>query len=262
MRTMIRGFGLALLTLLCSTAALSAAEITVVSVGALGVGMKAVAADFTKETGTQVTVVLTNPTAVNQALAANKGPESINSDKPVDILVAALPSMEAFDKKGAFRPGSLKTVLRVGIGVAVKQGAATPDLESPDAFNKSLLAANTVTYGDPSQANGSGINVQTVLEKAGIWDQVKAKGRVEGLGQAKELVAKGEADLGLFNASEAAGPGVVLAAAVPQALQAYTVYAAAIPTKAPGADQAQRFLAFLANAKDSWQKAHVEVAAK
>ena len=262
MRMMIRGFGLALLTLLLSSAALSAAEITVVAVGALGVGMKAVSSDFTKETGTQVNLVLTNPTAVNQALGAGKGPESINADKPVDILVAALSSMQDFDKKSAFKPGSLKTVLRVGIGVGIKEGSAKPDLATPDSFKKTLLAAKTVTYGDPTQANGSGINVQTVLEKAGIWNEVKAKGRVEGLGAAKELVAKGEAELGLFNASETAGPGVVLASAVPQSLQAYTTYAAAVPAKAPAADQAQRFIAFMAAAKDSWQKAHVEMAAQ
>jgi molybdate transport system substrate-binding protein len=262
MRTAIRGSGLALLTLLLSTAALSAAEITVVSVGALGTGMKAVVADFTKETGTHVNLVLTNPTAVNQALGGGKPVESINSDKPVDILVAALSSMEEFDKKGAFKAGSMKTVLRVGIGVGIKEGSAKPDLATPDAFKKALLAAKSVTYGDPTQANGSGINVQQVLQKAGIWDAVKAKGRVEGLGAAKELVAKGEADLGLFNASETAGPGVVLAAAAPQSLQAYTTYAAAVAAKASDAADAQRFLTFLASAKESWQKAHVEMAAK
>src|SRR3954447_21403451 len=149
MRTAIRGFGLALLTLLLSTAALSAAEITVVSVGALGTGMKAVAADFTKETGTQIILVLTNPTAVNQALSSGKPVESINSDKPVDILVAALSSMEELDKKGAFKPDSRKTVLRVGIGVGIKEGASKPDLSTPDAFKTALLAAKAVTYGDP-----------------------------------------------------------------------------------------------------------------
>ena len=262
MRTAIRGIGLAFLTLVLAAASASAAEITVVSVGALGVGMKAVAADFTKETGTQVNLVLTNPTAVNQALASGKPIESINSDKPVDILVAAVSSMQEFDKKGAFKPGSMKIVLRVGIGIGIKDGAAKPDLSTPDAFKKALLAAKSVTYGDPTQANGSGVNVQQVLQKAGIWDAVKAKGHVEGLGAAKELVAKGQADLGLFNASETAGPGVVLAGEAPQSLQAYTTYAAATPAKAPSANDAQRFLAFMAGAKDSWQKAHVEMAAK
>jgi molybdate transport system substrate-binding protein len=259
MRRAIRGIGLAFLGLTLSAAA--SAEITVLSVGALGTGMKAVVADFTKQTGTQVTLVLTNPAAVNQALGNDKPVESINSDKPVDILVAALPSMEEFDKKGAFKPGSRKTLLRVGIGVGIKEGSAKPDFATPEAFKQLLLAAKAVTFGDPAQANGSGINAQQVLQKAGIWDAVKPKGRIEGLGQSKEAVAKGEADLALLNASETAGPGIILAGEVPQALQAYTTYAAAVAAKAPDADDAERFIAFLAGAKDSWQKAHVEMAA-
>ena len=262
MRIAIREIGLIALTLILSGGLATAAEINVVCVGALANGMKAVAADFTKETGMQVNIGLTNPTLVNQALADGKPVESLNNGKPVDVLIAAVPSMEAFDKKSALKPGSRATVLKVGIGVSIKQGAAKPDLATPDAYKKAILAAKAVTFGDPTQANGSGINVQAVLQKAGVWDQAKAKGKIEGLGQAKELVAKGDADLGLFNASEAAGPGVVLAAEVPQSLQAYTTYAAAITAKAPAAAEAQRFLTFLASDKDSWAKAHVEMAAK
>jgi molybdate transport system substrate-binding protein len=261
MRNAIRVTSLIALMLLSARIAV-AAEIKVLAVGALGTGLKAIAADFTKETGTAVNLILTNPTALNQALAANKPIESINSDQPVDVIVAAASSMEDFDKKGAFKPGSRVALLRVGIGVGIKEGAKKPDLTTPEAFKQAMLSAKVVTYGDPSQANGSGINVQQVLQKAGVWDAVKAKGRMEGLGQAKELIAKGDADLGLFNASETAGPGVVLAGSAPQSLQAYTTYAAAIAAKAPSADQAASFVKFMAGAKDSWQKAHVEMAAK
>ena len=262
MRTAIRGSIFVLLACLLASVSAAAAEITVVSVGALGTGMKAIVADFTRETGTKVNLVLTNPTAVNQALDGGKPVESINSDKPVDVLVAALPSMTQFDKRGAFKSGSRKTLLRVGIGVGIKEGSAAPNLSSPAAFKRAILQAKTVTYGDPTQANGSGINVQRVLSKAGVWQQAQAKGKVEGLGAAKELVAKGNADLGLFNASETAGPGVVLAGEAPRSLQAYTTYAAAIPARSADAADAARFIRFMASGKNAWRAAHVDMAAK
>src|SRR5712692_1484900 len=45
---------------------------------------------------------------------------------------------------------SAKALARAGIGVAVKQGAARPDLSSVDGFKKALLAARAIAYIDPA----------------------------------------------------------------------------------------------------------------
>jgi molybdate transport system substrate-binding protein len=262
MHRAIRGLSALAFTLTLAAGSAAAAELKVVCVGALGNGMKQVAADFAKETGTQVTVILTNPASVNQALASKKPIESLASDQPFDVLVVAHPSMEAYDKQGAFKAGTRAAAVRAGIGVTVRAGAAKPDISTPEGFKQAVMAAKTVTYGDPTQENGSGIVVSQVLQKAAVLDAAKAKARIEGLGQAKELIAKGEAELGLFNLSEAGGNGVVIAGPVPAAFQSYTSYDAAVSAKSPSPDQAARFIAFLATARDSWTKAGNELAAK
>jgi molybdate transport system substrate-binding protein len=262
MHRAFRGLSALAFTLVLSAGGVTAAELKVVCVGALAGGMKQVAADFAKETGMQVTVVQTNPTSVNQALAAKKPIESLASDQAFDVMVVAHPSMEAYDKQGAFKAGSRSAVLRAGIGVTVRAGAAKPDLSTAEGFKQAIMTAKSVVYGDPAQENGSGAVVAQVLQKAGLADAAKGKARIEGLGQGKELIAKGEAELGLFNLSEAAGEGVAVAGAVPAPLQSYTSYDAAVSAKSAQPEQAARFIAFLASARDSWSKAGNEMAAK
>ena len=113
--------------------------------------------------------------------------------------------------------GSHVKAVRVGIGVAVSEGAPKPDVSTPDAFKKAITAARNIVYTDPATPNGSGIVTMRILAAAGLVDAVKAKGKQEGLGPGKELIAKGDYEMGLFNVSEAtarawwspAGPGPV-----------------------------------------------------
>ena len=84
-----------------------------------------------------------------------------------------------------------------------------------------------------------------ILAAAGLIDAVKAKGKQEGLGPGKELIAKGEYEMGLFNISEATIPGVVVAGPVPAPLQDYTYYDGAVLASAANKDAAAGFLKFV-----------------
>ena len=91
-------------------------------------------------------------------------------------------------------------------------------------------------------------------------DAVKAKGKQEGLGPGKELIAKGEVEMGLFNISEATILGVVVAGPVPAPLQEYTSYDAAVMAGAANKDGAAAFLKFVTGkpAAATWKAANID----
>jgi molybdate transport system substrate-binding protein len=247
-KSMCAGAALALSAVL-SVAAASAAEIKVVTVGALQSGLKPLGVEFGKE-GNQVNYTFTNPANLSKVLAEGK----------FDVIVAAAPSVEDLGKTGGLQAGSMVKAVRVGIGVAVKEGAPKPDVSTPEAFKKAVMAARNIVYTDPSTPNGSGVVTMRILAAAGVVDAVKAKGKQEGLGPGKELIAKGEYEMGLFNISEATIPGVVVAGPVPAPLQEYTTYDAAVMANAANKDGAAAFVKFITGkgAAATWKAALID----
>ena len=99
-----------------------------------------------------------------------------------------------------------------------------------------------------------------ILAAAGLTDAVKAKGKQEGLGPGKQLIAKGEYEMGLFNISEATIPGVVVAGPVPAPLQDYTNYDAAVMAGAANKSAAAGFLKYVTSkpAAATWKAAYID----
>jgi molybdate transport system substrate-binding protein len=133
---------------------------------------------------------------------------------------------------------------RVGIGVAVREGAHRPDVSTPDGFKKAIMEARNIVYTDAATPNGSGIVTMRILAAAGLVDVVKAKGKQSGLGPGRELIANGEYEMGLFNITEITVPGVVTAGPVP--MQDYTNYDGAVTVNSTNQDAAAAFLRFVA----------------
>ena len=109
----------------------------------------------------------------------------------------------------------------------------------------------------------SGINAQKVLENLGIAEAVKGKSILKSGGQ--DLIASGEAEIGLFNVSEIPrAKGVVLAGKVPAAVQAYINYEAAVNAASTAPEPAFAFLRYIARpaARARWEKAGLELVAE
>ena len=250
MRNMLaRSLGAGLLLALSTTLA-TAGEIRVVTVGALQNALKPLGAEYTKQSGDQVNYTFTNPANLKKVL----------SEGQFDLIIAAAPSIDELDKASGLQAGSHVKAVRVGIGVAVREGAPKPDVSTPDAFKKAVMAARNVVYTDPATPNGSGVVTMRILAAAGLADAVKAKGKQEGLAPGKELIAKGEYEMGLFNISEATIPGVVLAGPVPAPLQDYTSYDAAVLSGAANKEAAAGFLKFVTGkpAAATWKAANID----
>jgi molybdate transport system substrate-binding protein len=122
--------------------------------------------------------------------------------------------------------GTGVVIARAGIGVAVRAGAPIPDISSTDAFKRSMLAAKSVAY---SRAGASGLNAAKLMERLGIADEMKSKTKlVDGVPVA-EVVAKGEAKIGMQQINVILPvAGIHYVGPLPPELQDYVVFSAGV----------------------------------
>jgi len=236
----------AVLVLMLSPAVSAAADIRVLSVGSVQIATKIIAAEFEKSTGHKVLFTIVSPDRIVGQLAR----------APFDMLIASVPMVEALDKFGGIRAGTRAPLARAGIGVMVRDGAPVPDVATPQAFTKALLAARSIVHGDPALPNQSGVVTMRILAKAGILDAVRSKARAAGLAEGLAMVANGEVELALFNQVELPA-GVRLAGAVPVPLQDYTFYEVALLANGAAPDAAHSFIKHMTDpaARKTWEAA-------
>ncbi|MBV9378855.1 MAG: substrate-binding domain-containing protein [Alphaproteobacteria bacterium] len=121
-----------------------------------------------------------------------------------DVVILTRPMMDDLQKQDKLAPKSLVNVVGTPISVVAREGATKPDISSVDAFKRALLATRSIVYADPAKGGVSGVYFANVLGRLGIADQMKNKTILVPGAQAAEVVAKGEAELGVAQASEIA----------------------------------------------------------
>ena len=136
--------------------------------------------------------------------------------------------------------------MRTSIGVAVKTGAAKPDIHDEAAFKRTLLTAKSITYTKQSQ---TGVYLTRQLESIGVMDAIKDKLILQpGGAMTTPAVARGEAELGIVLVSDIVGtPGVDLVGPLPQSLQNYVTQTAAVGAAAKQPEAAAAFVKYLAS---------------
>ena len=252
----MRAFGrtISITAVLVSLAGMAAAaDIRVLSVGAVQNAVRPLAADFSKDTGHKIVFTVGSPAVVAQ---------KIKDGEIFDAVIVSEPAMDRLDKEGIVNPESRVRLATTGIGVAVRAGAPAPNLTTPDAFKQALLAAKSVVYGDPTLPNQSGEKAEQILAKAGILDAMKPKLRiVPGQAESQDLIAKGEVEMGLYNLSEIPeGKGLKIAGPVPAPLQLATTYEGALMSDGSVPQAAREFIRSLSDpdARAKWLAARLE----
>ena len=147
----------------------AAADIRVLSVGAVQNAVRGLAADFGKESGHRVILTAGSPAVVTQ---------KIKDGEVFDAVIASEAAMDGFDRDGTVNPESRVRLANTGMGIAVRAGAPVPSLATPEAFKQALLAAKSVVYGDPTLPNQSGEKAEKILAQAGLLDALKPKLRI------------------------------------------------------------------------------------
>jgi molybdate transport system substrate-binding protein len=215
-----------------------AAELQVISAGAMRSIVTELAAAFEKETGHTVKLTFGTVGVIKAKLA---------EATPVDVVIMTDEAMREMARQGAVVEGSWTAIGRTGIGVAVRDGAPKPDIGSPEALKQTLLSTKSLVYVDPAQGGTSGIHFAGVLQKLGIADAVKPKTTLVPGGYPAELVARGDVELVVHQISEIIPvKGVTLVGPLPKELQKTTVYAAGVTVGSASRTTAGAFVAFLA----------------
>jgi len=172
--------------------------------------------------------------------------DAVNAGTRTDLLIMTAEAIDDLIRDGKVMTGSRVDIARSGIGVAVPAGAPRPDVSTPEALKRALLAAKTVSY---SKVGASGIYTANVLiPRLGIAEEMKSRALVSEPGTpVGVLLATGKADIGLQQISELVPvPGVDILGPLPGDLQKMTTFSAGIPAGAAAAETARALAAFLA----------------
>ncbi len=223
--------------LLCAVAGTAvAAEIKVLSAGAIEPGLRAAAAAFRKQSGHEVNI------------AFNTTPEilkRIGGGDAFDVVIAPPAALDEFARLGKVAADRVD-VGRVGLGVAVRPGAPVPDISSSDALKRSVLQAESIVFNRAS----TGIYLENLLKKMGIYEQLQAKTtRYADAAAVMEHVLKGKGrEIGFGPVTEIllhGGKGLKLVGPLPPGVQNYTSYSAAPMTATADAERARSFVRYL-----------------
>jgi molybdate transport system substrate-binding protein len=214
-----------------------AAEVKVLTSVALTAALNELIPGFEKATGDKVTVVY--------GLAAEMRKRVLDGES-TDVIMITRPMMDDLAKQNKLAADTLVNVAGTPVAVAARAGAAKPDIGTVEAFKGALLAAKSIVYADPAKGGVSGIVFARALERLGIADAMKAKTILVPGAQAPELVAKGEAELGVAQGSEIVPvAGAQLVGPLPGELASTTMFSAAVGAESKSPAAAKTLIEFL-----------------
>jgi molybdate transport system substrate-binding protein len=155
----------------------------ILSGGAMRVLMVDAVALFERESGGTVEIEFRLTSVLQKEIAQGAA---------FDVALLPRPELDALVQSGKIAAGSNADVTRSAVGLAVRAGAAKPDITTVAALTRALVAARSIAYSD----GPSGAYIAGLLERLGIAAEMKAKTKLTG-GPVAELVASGEAEIGM-----------------------------------------------------------------
>jgi molybdate transport system substrate-binding protein len=165
--------------------------------------------------------------------------------EPADIFLTDSTAIDQLIRAGKVLPGRTDFA-RTGIGIAVRKGAPRPDVATPEALKRALIAANSVGYAAPAGGSITGPHIEAMFKRLGIAEQMAAKTKLAAggpNGRVSVLVSSGEAEIGFQQVSELlSNPEVDVIGMLPSDLQQITIYSAGITASAKEADAAKALI--------------------
>ena len=212
----------------------SAAEVKVLASNAIKEAYLELAPQFEKASGHKVATTWAGTVDIQKRMAAGE---------VFDLVIMAGNALDVLIKDGKIATGSRVDLVKSGVGVAVKAGAPKPDIGSSDAVKKALLAAKSVGFS----TGPSGVYLQSMFQKMGIADEVKAKAKQTPPGvPVATLIRSGEAEIGFQQVSELVHEtGIAYIGPLPAEIQNITVFSGGIHSGANEADAAKALVKFI-----------------
>jgi molybdate transport system substrate-binding protein len=206
-KCMLRMIMAALITVMAGAA--SAADVKVLAALVLQDALDPLVAGYVRESGHTVALAYSTVGAIRRRLA---------DGEHADMVVL---TTDAIDEMA--RNGEVAVHVRVAAtltGVAVREGAAVPDVSTLEKFRAALLGARSIAYTDPKTGGAFGTYLAQELERLGLAQALNAKAVLRrGSHEIVAAVASGEAELGItFVSTIVSTRGVKVAGRLPPPL--------------------------------------------
>ena len=225
--------------LIAAMSSVQAAEIKALITTAMDAAIVVLVPQFEKTTGHKVAVSYDPSGGLARRL---RGGEF------ADMVLVASPELDKLIGEGHV-VGSRVDISRTGIGIAVKKGASRPDISTPEALKRTLLAAKSVGHTAPAGGGITALHLLRTFEKLGIAKEVAAKTRLAAggpNGRVSTLIVNGEAEIAFQQVSELmSNPEVEVIGMLPDELQQITINSAGITAVAKEPEAARSLIQYL-----------------
>ena len=213
-------------------------EVTLIAPGGARAAVEQLIPGFEKKTGIKVKATF------GSGLGTRK---QVMNGEAFDVPIVQPPYQDVI-ASGAVVANSATPLATVAVGVAVKKGAPKPDISSPEAVKRMLLAAKTVSYPNPSGGAAAGVSFDDTLKKMGLAEQLEPKlKRAQGGAGAMKMAASGEAEVGLTFMSEMEEPGIDIVGPLPRAISTPTGLVGFVSSHAKDPAAAKKLLEYLSS---------------
>lgn len=216
----------------------SAAEIKVFATVGVKSVLEEIIPKFEKATGNKVAI-----TWSTAALLAKR----VQAGEQADALILIKGNIETLQKEGKIVPGTDVIFTKSIFAVGIKAGAPKPNISTPEAFKKALLASKAVSYTNPATGGASGVYTAKQIDKMGITEQMKGKTKHPPSGGfSGSLLVDGQADIAINSKPELLSvPGVEVVGPLPGDMAFTVTYDAGVQTGAAQADAAKTLVKYL-----------------
>jgi molybdate transport system substrate-binding protein len=216
----------------------AAADLVLVSPGAMSSSLAELMPRFEQASGHKVTL------KYSPALALA---DRVKKGEAADVAILGQPAADELAQAGTLVAAHTVVIAKVGVGVFVRRGATKPQIDTVEAFRHTLASAAAIAYSDPALGGTAANYVGGLMASLDSDGAIKAKTRLTLPSRPlADFVVAGGADFGLTQITEIlADARIDLVGPLPGPMQYYTRYAAGLVATSAHADAGRALIAFL-----------------
>lgn len=207
----------AAVSFLASAVPARAAEITVLCSNGIRAVMQELVPKFEQATGHKVIITYGLAAALKRR---------IDAGEPFDLAILTPQFIDDGIEKGRLLRESRRELARAGMAMAIRKGAAKPDVATTEALKRTLTASPAIAF---AKEGAAGTYFVALIDRLGLTRELQPKLRPVATGvDVAASVAKGDAALGIMPLSEILpAPGIEVLGLFPPDVQGYAIMVAA-----------------------------------